>query len=66
MNGDDLYPFIKIPHVSYADIRLMQGDELRLRYVGKARASWEGVGHVVKGPQSILTYFRHYVSTVCD
>ncbi len=44
----------------------MQGDELRLRYVGKARASWEGVGHVVKGPQSILRYFRHYVSTVCD
>ena len=34
----------------------MQGDELRLRYVGTTRSSWEGVGHVVKGPQSILLY----------
>ena len=31
----------------------MQGDELRLRYVGTSRSTWEGVGHVVRGPSSI-------------
>ena len=40
---------------SYADMRLMPGDELRLRYVGTLRSLWEGVGHVTKVPNSILT-----------
>jgi len=33
------------------DMRLMQGDELKLRYVGSLR-SWDRVGHVTKVPNS--------------
>ena len=45
-------------HVFYhpPDMRLMPGDELRLRYVGTLRSTWEGVGHVTKVPNSILTW----------
>ena len=39
---------------THADMRLMPGDELRLRYVGQLRPAWEGVGHVSKVPNSIL------------
>ena len=35
-------------------MRLMQGDELRLKYSGQLR-SWEGIGHVIKAPNSELT-----------
>lgn len=34
------------------DMRLMQGDELRLRYVGRAHEQWSGIGHVTKVPTS--------------
>ena len=36
------------------DMRLMQGDELRLRYVGTSTShqSWSGIGHVTKVPTS--------------
>lgn len=30
------------------DMKLMQGDELRLRYVGELHKPWSGVGHVIK------------------
>ena len=34
-------------------MRLMPGDELRLRYVGDPmKSTWTGVGHVVKVPNS--------------
>ena len=33
----------------------MQGDELRLRYLGDSQEPWSGVGHVVKIPDSIRT-----------
>ncbi len=33
------------------DMRLMQGDELRLKYSGALR-TWEGIGHVIKAPNS--------------
>ncbi len=34
-------------------MRLMAGDELRLRYVGDPmKSTWGGVGHVVKVPNS--------------
>lgn len=36
------------------DMRLMPGDELRLRYVGELHKPWQGVGHVIKVPNSIL------------
>ena len=35
-------------------MRLMPGDELRLRYVGNLRSRWDSVGHVIKVPNSIL------------
>ena len=36
------------------DMRLMQGDELRIKYIGSLRPPWEGIGHVIKVPNSIL------------
>lgn len=37
-------------------MRLMQGDELHLRYVGSQRPAWDGVGHVIKVNNSILLF----------
>eukprot|EP00126_Sphaerothecum_destruens_P008230 Sdes_comp20136_c0_seq1m13231 len=34
------------------DLRLMQGDELNLKYAGDAHPYWEGVGHVTKLPNN--------------
>uniref|UniRef100_T1J7E0 DNA helicase n=1 Tax=Strigamia maritima TaxID=126957 RepID=T1J7E0_STRMM len=34
------------------DMRLMHGDELRLRYLGELHKSWSGVGHVIKIPNN--------------
>lgn len=34
------------------EMRLMAGDELRLRYVGDGHKPWSGVGHVIKVPNS--------------
>lgn len=37
-----------------AEMKLMHGDELRLRYLGELHKPWSGVGHVIKIPDSIL------------
>ena len=34
------------------DMKLMQGDELRLRYLGELHKPWSGVGHVIKIPDN--------------
>ena len=34
------------------DVRLAVGDEPRLRYQGELHKTWEGVGHVIKIPNS--------------
>ncbi|UYV80578.1 UPF1 [Cordylochernes scorpioides] len=34
------------------DMRLMHGDELRLRYLGELHRPWSGVGHVIKIPDN--------------
>jgi regulator of nonsense transcripts 1 len=34
------------------DMKLMHGDELRLRYVGELHKPWSGVGHVIKVPDN--------------
>eukprot|EP00123_Amoebidium_parasiticum_P017682 comp23943_c0_seq1/m.42340 comp23943_c0_seq1/g.42340 ORF comp23943_c0_seq1/g.42340 comp23943_c0_seq1/m.42340 type:complete len:1071 (-) comp23943_c0_seq1:718-3930(-) len=34
------------------ELRLMPGDELKLRYTGELHRPWEGVGHVVKVPSN--------------
>jgi hypothetical protein len=46
-------------------MRLMPGDELRLRYVGDpSKLTWSGVGHVVKVPNSrIVTSHRRVQCT---
>ena len=31
-----------------SDMKLMHGDELRLRYAGELHKPWAGVGHVIK------------------
>ena len=31
-----------------SDLKLMPGDELRLRYLGDMQKPWSGVGHVIK------------------
>ena len=36
------------------DMKLMQGDELRLRYLGELHKPWSGVSHVMKVADSIL------------
>ena len=43
-------------------MKLMHGDELRIRYVGEMHKAWSGVGHVIKIPDSILDKFwsRNY------
>lgn len=42
-------------------MRLMPGDELRLRYVGELHKPWQGVGHVIKVPNSILAFEKLYM-----
>ncbi|XP_014273194.1 regulator of nonsense transcripts 1 isoform X1 [Halyomorpha halys] len=37
---------------SDGDMKLMHGDELRLRYLGEMHKSWSGVGHVIKIPDN--------------
>lgn len=34
------------------DMKLMHGDELRLRYLGEMHKPWSGVGHVIKIPDN--------------
>ncbi|KAL7017145.1 hypothetical protein ACKWTF_010272 [Chironomus riparius] len=35
-----------------SDMKLMHGDELRLRYVGELHESWSAIGHVIKVPDN--------------
>lgn len=42
---------------SVADMRLMQGDEICLRYKGDLAPLWKGIGHVIKVPDSILPVY---------
>lgn len=44
--------FILYMVASHPDMRLMHGDELRLRYLGDLHKPWSGVGHVIKIPDN--------------
>lgn len=44
--------------VPISDMRLMQGDEICLRYKGDLAPLWKGIGHVIKVPDSILLLIR--------
>lgn len=46
-------PCITVIHCLFLDMRLMHGDELRLRYLGELHKPWSGVGHVIKIPDSM-------------
>jgi len=37
---------------SDGDMKLMHGDELRLRYLGELQKAWSGIGHVIKIPDN--------------
>lgn len=41
-------------------MRLMQGDEICLRYKGDLAPLWKGIGHVIKVPDSILYAVNTY------
>lgn len=41
-------------------MRLMQGDEICLRYKGDLAPLWKGIGHVIKVPDSILYTVNTY------
>ena len=41
-----------MPKLESGEVRLAVGDELRLRYQGELHKPWEGVGHVIKIPNS--------------
>ncbi|CAB4425091.1 unnamed protein product [Rhizophagus irregularis] len=42
-----------LPKLESGEVRLAIGDELRLRYRGELRQSWEDVGHVIKIPNNV-------------
>lgn len=45
--------FFILFHISFkSDMKLMHGDELRLRYLGELHKPWTGLGHVIKLPDN--------------
>lgn len=44
--------WFNLPKLESGEVRLAVGDELRLRYNGELHKPWEGVGHVIKIPNS--------------
>ena len=44
--------WFNLPKLESGEVRLAVGDELRLRYQGELHKPWEGVGHVLKIPNS--------------
>jgi regulator of nonsense transcripts 1 len=48
-----------LPKLESGEVRLAAGDELRLRYTGEMHKPWEGVGHVIKVPNSTFLFSSH-------
>lgn len=46
--------WFNLPKLESGEVRLAVGDELRLRYNGEMHKHWEGLGHVIKVPNSGL------------
>lgn len=44
--------YFVLPTGGDSDLRLMQGDELKIRYTGTLRKPWEGEGNVIKVPDN--------------
>jgi regulator of nonsense transcripts 1 len=53
-----------LPKLESGEVRLAAGDELRLRYTGEVHKPWEGVGHVIKVPNSM--FFHSHRRTRAD
>ncbi|KAK4148020.1 P-loop containing nucleoside triphosphate hydrolase protein [Dichotomopilus funicola] len=51
LNNKNVASFI-LPKIESGDVKLAVGDEMRLRYKGDLRATWEGVGYVIKIPDN--------------
>jgi hypothetical protein len=47
--------WFNLPKLESGEVRLAVGDELRLRYSGEMHKHWEGLGHVIKVPNSELS-----------
>lgn len=50
--------WFNLPKLESGEVRLAVGDELRLRYNGELHKAWEGLGHVIKIPNSTHYYLR--------
>uniref|UniRef100_A0A673MYM9 Regulator of nonsense transcripts 1-like n=1 Tax=Sinocyclocheilus rhinocerous TaxID=307959 RepID=A0A673MYM9_9TELE len=44
--------YFTLPKTDSGDMRLMQGDEICLRYKGDMAPLWKGIGHVIKVPDN--------------
>lgn len=44
--------WMNLPKLESGEVRLAVGDELRIKYKGELAPHWEGVGHVIKIPNS--------------
>jgi regulator of nonsense transcripts 1 len=44
--------WFNLPKLESGEVRLAVGDELRLRYNGELHKEWDGLGHVIKIPNS--------------
>jgi regulator of nonsense transcripts 1 len=51
LNNKHLASFV-LPKLELGDVKLAVGDEMRLRYIGELRPTWEGVGYVIKIPNN--------------
>lgn len=54
--------WFNLPKLESGEVRLAVGDELRLRYQGELHKPWEGVGHVLKIPNSL--FFPYSISII--
>ncbi|KAK0530268.1 ATP-dependent RNA helicase [Tilletia horrida] len=45
--------WMNLPKLESGEVRLAVGDELKLKYRGELAPHWEGVGHVIKIPNSV-------------
>lgn len=44
--------WMSLPRLESGEVKLAVGDELKIRYTGELANHWEGVGHVIKVPNS--------------
>ena len=60
LNNKHLASFV-LPKLELGDVKLAVGDEMRLRYQGELRPHWEGVGYVIKIPNSLYRFVSKFL-----